>query len=144
MAGARNHVLKWEPLPNLPQLPLSSVSGSFDGDRLKVKTTFACRPGRASVFIELGSVEAHEVSEEFSDWLLTINSPLPRLVNPEMPTYAWPFLEVRKSSWIAEKIARNGALNEGDWKHLVVLTLDRTLHVMAGEVASAVIQHEKG
>lgn len=144
MSGPQNQVLKWEPLPDLPQLPLSFVGGSFDGDRLKVEATFAYGAERTSVLIEFGAVEAHEVCEEFSDWLLTIDSPLPRLVNPKLPTYTWPFLEVRNSSWVAEKIARNGTIDEHDWKHLVVLTLDRTLHVMiAGEVESAAIENDK-
>lgn len=130
MSELQDQVIRWEPLPNMPQLPLARVSGVFEGDTLRVVAEYACRDQNTKIEIQFSAVESFELSEEFSDRMLTIRAPLPRLANPDFPTYTWPFLEVQNSKWIAEIVARNGAIEGSDYRHLIVLTLDSTLHVM--------------
>ena len=133
----QDQIIKWEPLPNLPLLPLGGVSGDFESDSLRVVANYSYSEPPISIEIRFRGVETFELCEEFSDRLLTIQSSLPRLSHGDYPTYTWPFLEVQNSKWVSEIVARNRAILDYGWRHLIVLTLDRTLHVMTCESVEA-------
>jgi len=78
--------------------------------------------------VEFDYVEAFKVYEEFSDPWTATGLPLPQLEGADK-TWRYPLQEVMHSSWVARVTARNGGI-EGLWRHFVITTMDRTLHVM--------------
>lgn len=127
---------RWQPIAGLPEAPLGDFDASFVGSRLSVNARYAFSGIGGLLRIKFGHVEAFKAYEEFSDPWMTEGLPLPQLTGPDTK-WRWPFQEVMGSAWIARVCTRNGGL-DGSWRHLVISTMDFSLHVMTSSEPESV------
>jgi len=125
--------LRWEPLPGLPEHPFNSVEVRYRGGALAAAAYYANDPPAKGIRIDFGRPEAFKVYEEFSDPWMEQTPAQPMIVNSKLKPWVWPLQEIRPSAWLRRVLIRNGGLVNDGWKHLVVITSDVTLHVMAGD-----------
>jgi len=120
---------RWEPIDGLPEAPMSGFDCSFACGILVLTATYASSGEGRELRVEFDDVEAFKVYAEFSDPWMATGLSLPSLTGVD---HRWrcPLQEVIHSTWIARVMSRNGGL-EPHWRHFVISTMDRTLHVMA-------------
>ena len=137
MSAAMETYERWEPLPDLPEQQLGTVSVAADGCELIATARFDDTAQRPQLRIDFGLVEAFKVYEEFSDcWG---GEPRPMMPHAILQQVAWPFQEVRNSEWIRRVLTRNGGLEHRHWRHFVIVTVNVTLHVMTDSDVKAEI-----
>ena len=123
--------LRWEPLPNLPEHPFGTLDLAFNDLELVATATYGVEPPVRGLRIAFGDVEAFKVYEEFSDPWMEMKPSQPMVNNPKLNPWVWPLQEIENSRWLARVIDRNGgAMGTFTWRHLIVVTLTVTLHVM--------------
>jgi hypothetical protein len=131
MLTAEQRYELWEPIPALPEAPLTEFGCRFDAGHLIVEAQYSFADQGCQLVIEFEYVEAFKVYEEFSDPWMGTGIPLPQ-VKGEHERWCFPLQEVFQSEWIARVMQRNGGI-ERWWHHYVISTMDCTLHVMTGE-----------
>lgn len=124
---------RWTPRGDLPECPLVEVNCAFEGGELTAKARYAREDAPNNLLIGFGYVEAFKLYEEFSDPWMATGSPLPSIESHEWNRYRCPLQQVMHSNWIARILARNGGKGGYDWRHYVIATMDRNLHVMTSE-----------
>jgi len=130
MTNSAEAILRWEPLPNLPEHPVGSIDIAYRDGSLIAIASYAIEPPLKGVRLDFGRVEAFKVYEEFSDPWVGSSLPQPMINNDRLNRWAWPLQQVSNSSWVARVLSRNSPLDYREWRHLVVVTMDVTLHVM--------------
>jgi hypothetical protein len=123
---------RWEPIPDLPELPIGAVRFSYDGHRLTITAAYAQDPSNRILRLDFHP-RAFKAYEEQSDLWMEEQPPQPELNNPELNTWVWPVQEIRNSKWVQRIIARDGGIDEYPWRHFVIVSGDKVLHVMAGQ-----------
>jgi len=132
---APGSIRRWEPHPELPELPLSAFDLSWSANRTLVCSGYYghnSTPEYGGVIIEFEDVHAFASFDGFSDTLLSYQEhPLP-LKGPVPYGGNWPFVEVVGSHWAQDIIDEHGGMpHTHDFTHWCILTFDQTLHVMA-------------
>jgi hypothetical protein len=59
--------------------------------------------------------------------------PQPEVSNPALNTWLWPVQEVLNSKWLRRVIERDGGIDGYAWRHFVIVSGDKSLHIMATE-----------
>ncbi|WP_114521614.1 hypothetical protein [Altererythrobacter sp. ZODW24] len=121
---------RWEPLASLPESPITDVDCSFEDGELIAVANYTIDSLNMVLQIQFDYVEAFKIYEEFSDPWMSSRAPLPSVKSAEFAAYRWPLQEVIGSVWIKRVAERNGGVEGSEWRHLIISTLDRSLHVM--------------
>jgi len=123
---------RWEPIPGLPEYPIGAVRFSYDGELLSITAAYAQDPSSRILRLDF-CVRAFKAYEEQSDPWMEEQPSQPELNNPTLNTWVWPIQEISNSKWLQRIIARDGGIDDYPWRHFVIVSGDKTLHVMAGE-----------
>jgi hypothetical protein len=129
-------LVRWEPLPGLPEQMLGTVGVLSEGKQLTATAFYDDTTPRLPVQIDFGLVEAFKVYEEFSDFLDPC--PAPMMSDPTSGRVPWPFQEIEGSEWLRRVMKRNGALDGRQWRHFSIVTVDVILHVLTDSPFEAV------
>ena len=123
---------RWEPIPDLPEYPIGAVRFSYDGDRLSITASYALDPSSRILRLDFYP-RAFKAYEEHSDPWMEEKPSQPKVDNSALNTWVWPVQEVRNSRWLQRVTERDGGIDDVAWRHFVIVSGDKTLHVMAVE-----------
>ena len=123
---------RWEPIPGLPEFPIGAVRFSYEGDRLSITAAYAQDPSNRILRLDFHP-RAFKAYEEMSDPWMEDQPSQPELNNPPLNTWVWPVQEIVNSKWLQRVITRDGGIDDYPWRHFVIASSDKTLHVMAME-----------
>ena len=132
---AAGTILRWEPIIDLPELPLSAFDMTWSADRTLVCSGFYGHNSTENyrgLIIHFEDVHAFASFDGFSDTLLSHNEHLLALKHPVPYGGCWPFVEVESSRWVSDIADEHGGLAGSHcYTHWSIITFDQTLHVMA-------------
>jgi hypothetical protein len=129
MTDSETHI-RWEPIPGLPKCPIGAVRFSYDGERLSITAAYAYDESDRILRLDF-SPNAFKAYEEHSDPWMEEKPTQPEVINSALNTWVWPLQEVLNSRWLNRVIARNGGIDSYPWRHFVIVSGDKILHIMA-------------
>ncbi len=126
---------RWDPLPDLSDDVLVEVEVRFARG---VLTLSVVRNQSPDILLKFNEPEAFKVYEECSDVAENGSFEIKRMGEAGW-NYPWPFQEVERSSWLSRVTSRNGAISDRPFRHYVIKTFDRAVHVMCDQEPEATL-----
>jgi hypothetical protein len=120
----------------MPELPLSVLDMTWSADeRVVCSGTYPqeLAPPHKGLRVAFDNVHAFMMFEEYSDPWEASNIEFPALATPVPYGGCWPFVEMVGSSWLLEVARRNPIFASSTYKHLMIVSRNHTLHIMAPE-----------
>ena len=137
MIALTSKALRWEPTTAIPETPCADFTlESYETGTLKLTLRFSWVKGNAfDLLLTFSEVRAIRTFwDGDGDGSLSDLEP-PRCSGP-YSGYIWPLLEIEQSRWLnsgdfAASIAIADGTSQLPWRHYRVLTLERSLDILA-------------
>lgn len=129
-------VVKWKPLPDIPETPCGDVLFSGSPEALEVRACYSRIRGNRprDLLMIFHRISAFAAYEEFADPWHQEQPAIPRCDSSDWGKYLFPLLEVQHSRWLRSLPSHVFGGDPEEYRHFTLGDINGNVHIITDDI----------